>query len=82
MVHYYKPTVHKFLQGDWQQDEHPRYIVFEGIIVDMICKIDSSYHDKVIWSKDGKNIYMAGALKQYKRHYFAQSSSITSCLNT
>ena len=25
-----------FLQGNWPQDEHPGYIGFEGIIVDMI----------------------------------------------
>ena len=29
-----------FLQGDWPQDEHPGYIMFEGIMVDMICEID------------------------------------------
>ena len=43
-----------FLQGDWLQDEHPGYIRFEGIIVEMICKIDSSYYKNVIWSKDCK----------------------------
>ena len=37
-----------FLQGNWPQDEHPRYIMFEGIMVDMMCEIDSSYHDKII----------------------------------
>ena len=37
-----------FLQGDWPQDEYPGYIMFEGIIVDMICEIDPSYHDKTI----------------------------------
>ena len=25
-----------FLQGDWPQDENPGYIMFEGIMVDMI----------------------------------------------
>ena len=28
-----------FLHGDWPQDEHPGYIMFEGIMVDMLCKI-------------------------------------------
>ena len=37
-----------FLQGKWPQDEHPGYIMFEGIMVDMICKIDPSYHDMII----------------------------------
>ena len=36
------------LQGDWPQDEHPGYIMFEGIMVDMICKINTSYYDKII----------------------------------
>ena len=43
-----------FLQGDWPQDEHPGYIMFEGIMVEMICEIDPSYHKNVIWSKDRK----------------------------
>ena len=33
-----------FLQGEWPQDEHPGYIMFKGIMVDMICEIDPSYH--------------------------------------
>ena len=37
-----------FLQGDWPQDEHPGYIIFEGIMVNMICEIDPSCHDKII----------------------------------
>ena len=40
-----------FLQGKWPQDEHPGYIMFEGIMVDMICEIDPSYHNMIIWSK-------------------------------
>ena len=40
-----------FLQGDWPQDEHPGYIMFEGIMVEMICEIDPSYHKNIIWSK-------------------------------
>ena len=45
-----------FLQGNWSQDEHPGYIMFEGIIVDMIWEINPSYHDKIIWSKYEKII--------------------------
>ena len=37
-----------FLQGDWPQDEHPGYIMFEGIMVEMICEIDPSYYKNVI----------------------------------
>ena len=51
-----------FLQGDWPQDEHPGYIMFEGIMVDMICKIDPSYYDKIIWSKDRKKKFLYGCL--------------------
>ena len=51
-----------FLQGDWPQGEHPGYIMFEGIMVDMICKIDSSYNDKIIWSKEGKKKFLYGHL--------------------
>ena len=51
-----------FLQGDWPQDEHPGYIMFKGIMVDMICEIDPSYHDKVICSKDGKRKFLYGRL--------------------
>ena len=51
-----------FLQGDWSQDEHPGYIMFEGIMVDMICEIDLSYHDKIIWSKDRKKKFLYGQL--------------------
>ena len=51
-----------FLQGDWPQDEHPGYIMSEGIMVDMICEIDSSYIDKIIWSKDRKKKFLYGHL--------------------
>ena len=36
--------------------------MFEGIIVDMICEIDSSYLDKIIWSKDHKKKFLYGQL--------------------
>ena len=46
-----------FQQGDWPQDEHPGYIMFKGIMVDIICEIDPSYHDKAIQSKEGKRSF-------------------------
>ena len=49
-----------FLQGKWPQDEHPRYIMFEGIMVDMIFKIDPSYHNKIIWNKHYKKKFLYG----------------------
>ena len=51
-----------FPQGDWPQDEHPGYIMFEGIMVDMICETDTSYYDKIIWSKDCKKKLLYGRL--------------------
>ena len=39
-----------FLQGEWPQGKHPGYRLFEGIMVEMICEIDPSYHKNVIWS--------------------------------
>ena len=50
------------LQGNWLQDEHPGYIRFERIMVDMICEIDPSYQDKIIWSKDQKKKFLHGPL--------------------
>ena len=51
-----------FLQGEWPQEEHPGYIMFEGIMVEMICEIDTSYHKNVIWSKDRKKKFLYGRL--------------------
>ena len=51
-----------FPQGYWPQDEHPGYIMFEGIMVDMICEINPSYYDKIIWSKDRKKKFLYGRL--------------------
>ena len=31
-------------------------------MVDMICKIDTSYYDKIIWSKDRKKKFLYGRL--------------------
>ena len=47
-----------FLQGNWPQDKHPGYIMFKGIMVDMICEIDPTYIDKIIWSKDHKKNFL------------------------
>ena len=49
-----------FLQGDWPQDENPGYIMFEGIMVDMICEINPSYYNKIIQSKDRKKKFLYG----------------------
>ena len=48
------------LQGDWPQDEHPGYIMFKGIMMDMVYKIDPSYYNKIIWSKDRKETFLYG----------------------
>ena len=45
-------TSSTFLQGDWPQDKHPGCIMFEGIMVKMICKTYPLYHNNAIWSKD------------------------------
>ena len=54
-----------FLQGNWPQDKHPGYIMFEGIMVDIICEIDPTYHDKIIWSKDCKKTFLYGRLIKF-----------------
>ena len=36
--------------------------MFEGIVMDMICEIDPSYHKNIIWSKDGKKKFSYGRL--------------------
>ena len=51
-----------FLHGEWSQDKHPGYIMFEGIMVKMICEIDPSYNINVIWSKDRKKKFLYGRL--------------------
>ena len=37
-----------FQQGNWPQDEHPGYIMFNITMVDMIFEIDPTYIDKII----------------------------------
>ena len=51
-----------FQQGNWPQDKHPGYIMFEGIMVDMTCGIDPTYIDKNIWSKNQKEKFLYGWL--------------------
>lgn len=53
-----------FLQGDWPQNEHPGYIKFTRIMVDMICQINPSYKDKIIWSQDGKRKFLYSELRK------------------
>ena len=36
--------------------------MFEGIMMEMICEIDPSYHKNVIWSKDHKKKFLYGRL--------------------
>ena len=53
-----------FLQGDWPKNKHPAYIMFEGLMVDMICEIDLSCYDKVQWNKQrSKKILYAWLVK-------------------
>ena len=55
-----------FLQSDWPQDVYPCYIMFKGIMVGMICEIDQTYIDKIIWSKDQKKkFYTVNSLRLY-----------------
>ena len=51
-----------FLKGNWLQDKYPGYIMFEGIMVDMICEINSLLNDMIIWNKDGKKKFLYGQL--------------------
>ena len=49
-----------FLRGDWPHDQHPGYIMFGEVTVDMICEINSAFRDMIIWSKEGKKKYLYG----------------------
>ena len=40
-----------FLQGIWPQDQHPGYLKFEGVMVDMLCQIEPSYCKYIIYIK-------------------------------
>ena len=37
--------------------------MFEGIMVEMICEIDPSYHKNIIWSKDCKKFLYGRLVK-------------------
>ena len=72
-----------FLQGNWPQDEYPGYIMFGGIMVNMICENDPKYIDKILWSKDNKKKFLNGRLiKAVYGHYLELSSFIPSSPNT
>ena len=71
-----------FLQRDRPQDKHPGYIMFAGIMVEIICEIDPSYCNNVIWSKDcKKNVHTDNSSKWYTEHYLEQLSSTTNYPN-
>lgn len=53
-----------FLQGDWPQHEHPDYLKFTGIMVDMICEIEPAYKAHIIWSADRKRKFLYGELSK------------------
>ena len=48
--------------------------MYEGIMVDMICEMDPSYHDKIILSKDRKkSSYKVNSSRQCMKYYLEQS---------
>ena len=51
-----------FLQSDWPADK-PTYFRFDGIMVDMLWKIDSGLKDKIIHTKNGQK-FMFGKLNK------------------
>ena len=53
-----------FLQGDWPGEEHPGHIKFSGLMVEMLCEIDPSLEEYIIWSSDGKRKFLYGELKK------------------
>ena len=53
-----------FLQGDWPGKQHPGHIKFTGIMVELLCEIDPSLEDHVIYSRDGKQRFLYGELKK------------------
>ena len=50
-----------FLQSDWPEDDDC-YIKFEGLMVDMLCRIDPTYKKKILYTRDGKRKYLYGKL--------------------
>ena len=53
-----------FLQGDWPGEEHPGHLKFVGIMVELLCEINPSLEQYVIWSRDGKQKYLYGELQK------------------
>ena len=51
-----------FLQGDWPYDKYTGYIIFEGIMVDIIYEINLLFRSMVFWNKDGKMKFIFGQL--------------------
>ena len=51
-----------FLQAKWPKDK-PTYLRFDGIMVDMLCEIDSSLKKRVVYNKNGQK-YMYGKLNK------------------
>ena len=52
-----------FLQDNWPQDEHPGYIMFKGIMVDMVCEIDPLYQYGVRTIR--RSFYTVNSLRLY-----------------
>ena len=52
-----------FLQSDWPKDDDC-YIKFEGMMVEMLCKIDPTYKSKVLYAKDGRRRFLYGKLEK------------------
>ena len=50
-----------FLQLDWLEDDDC-YIKFEGLMMDMLCRIDPAYKKKVLYTRDGRKKYLYGKL--------------------
>ena len=66
-----------FLQAKWPDDK-PTYLRFDGIMVDMLCEINSSLKKRIVYSKIGqkymyrklnKTVYgtLLGAILFYKK---------------
>ena len=51
-----------FLQSDWPED-NDCYIKFEGMMVEMLCEIDPTYKNKVLYTKDGQRKFLYGKLE-------------------
>ena len=47
-----------FLQGDWPQDENPGYIMFEGLMVEMIRQIDPNSEQYLQYNQKGNRVFL------------------------